>query len=405
MTQVTKCAILNTFISFGGFYFNDYYLRILMEPQNSILEKIINSKKTSDIEQFNPADVVNILLKNLTSREEDVLRRRHGLLGKEKETLENIGESYRVTRERIRQIENTGIKKIKKLKEFKHVVSPIENTVQSVLQQHGGVMEEQALMRMLLQSAGETSTNRQNILFIISELLNDTFQIVKQGNDYRQSWKLKHAPLHLLKETMNELYELIEKNQQPMQLDQIIESFKNTEFYQRNQTQLTDDVIASYIDINPRIAKNPFDEYGLSKWGSIVPKRMNDKIYLILKRHGKPLHFTEIAKLINEAKFDSRKAYPPTVHNELILNEKYVLVGRGIYALKEWGYKPGVVSNVLEDILKKQGQPMTRDELVKAVLEKRMVKKNTIHLALTDKTKFKKHSNGTYTLVVPEHNT
>ncbi len=110
------------------------------------------------------------------------------------------------------------------------------------------------------------------------------------------------------------------------------------------------------------------------------------------------MHFNEITEKINDIKFDKRKAYSPTVHNELILNKKYVLVGRGIYALKEWGYQPGVVSNVLEDILKNEESSLTREALVQKVLERRIVKKNTIHLALTNRNKFKKLPDDTYTL-------
>ena len=125
---------------------------------------------------------------------------------------------------------------------------------------------------------------------------------------------------------------------------------------------------------------------------------MNDKIYLILKKASQPLHFEEITEQINKVGFDHRKAYAPTVHNELILNEQYVLVGRGIYALQEWGYKPGVVSDVLEVILRNSTEPMTRDELVTVVLKQRVVKKNTIHLALTDRKRFQRLSDGRYTL-------
>lgn len=110
------------------------------------------------------------------------------------------------------------------------------------------------------------------------------------------------------------------------------------------------------------------------------------------------MHFTKIAERINKIHFDSRKAYPPTVHNELILNARYILVGRGIYALKEWGYKPGVVAEVISDILKKAGQPMKRGEIVDSVLKQRLVKKNTIHLALTDQKRFNKLSDGRYIL-------
>ena len=125
---------------------------------------------------------------------------------------------------------------------------------------------------------------------------------------------------------------------------------------------------------------------------------MKDKIYLVLKKEGKPLHFNDITELINKVKFDRRKAYAPTVHNELILNDDFVLVGRGIYALEEWGYKPGVVSDVLIKILKKSDDPLSRDELVKKVLEQRVVRKNTIHLALTDKAKFKRLPDKRFTL-------
>jgi len=366
---------------------------------SSILDRVITSKKINEIEQFNPVEVVSLLTKNLTNREEDVLRRRHGLLGKENETLEDIGASYNVTRERIRQIESTAVGKIKKLKNFNIIVTPLENTVFSVLEQHGGIMSEDSLMHELLQVIGDTFINRQNILFSISELLDNKFKAINEDAEYRKSWRLIHAPLSLLKEMCDIILELIVTKNKPSKINDILIELRNTPFFQKYNSSLTDESITAYIETSQAISKNPFGEYGLSKWGSIVPKRMNDKIYLVLKRYGKPMHFTDIAKSINETRFDDRKAYPPTVHNELILNKQYVLVGRGIYALKEWGYQPGVVSDVLVDILKKGQKSLSRDELVKTVLAQRIVKKNTIHLALTDKTKFKKLPDGTYFLV------
>ncbi|MDD5039820.1 MAG: sigma factor-like helix-turn-helix DNA-binding protein [Patescibacteria group bacterium] len=364
--------------------------------QSSILDRVLSSQKTSAIEQFNPSEVVTSLLKCLTPREEDVLRRRYGLLGKHKETLEEIGATYHVTRERIRQIEKTAVVKIKRLKNFYSLVSPIENTVFTVLEQRGGIMSEESLLAELLQVVGNNEINQQNILFIISELLDTKFKAFHASQDFRESWQLFHAPLHLMRETISVILKIITDAAKPLKLEEIIDKIKKDPFYSSNQSQLSEDVIASYINISSKIARNPFNDYGLGEWGSIIPRRMNDKIYLVLKRNGKPLHFSEIAKRINEIKFDDRKAYPPTVHNELILNDRYILVGRGIYALREWGYKPGVVANVLEDILKQSGQPMKRDELVEKVLEQRMVKKNTIHLALTDKTKFQKLPDGSY---------
>ena len=369
-----------------------------MNQENSILDKVISSKQISEIEQFNPSEVVSNLLKNLLNREEDILRRRFGLSGQKKQTLEEIGESYNVTRERIRQIENSGINKIKKNKNYTQIITPIENTITSVIERHGGIMNETFFLETLLHISGNSPLNRQSVIFILSELLNNKFKKVKQTEDLRFSWQLKITSTDLLHKTINKLLEIIEKKEHPLKLQELLDLFRKDEFYLNHQNQLSDDVITSYLEISQKISKNPFGEYGLAEWGSIIPKRMNDKIYLILKKYRKPLHFIEITKLINEANFDKKNAYAPTVHNELILNKKYVLVGRGIYALAEWGYKPGVVADILVNILEKSEKPMTRKELVDTVLKQRIVKKNTIHLALSDKTKFKKLENGTYTL-------
>lgn len=365
---------------------------------NSILDKIISSKKVSDLERFQPSEVVSSLLKPLLSREADVIRRRFGLSEKDQETLENIGHSYQVTRERVRQIENTAIEKIKKFKNFREIIAPIENPTASILEQHGGIMSEESLLRNLLSIVGDTPFNRRSVIFILSELLSEKFKYIKEDKYFRPAWKVKLAPFNLMKETIDLLIKIVAVFNKPLKQSALLDLFKKEKFYENNKNLLNDETIISYLEIGQSIAKNPFDEYGLKEWGSISPKRMNDKIYLILKKHGKPLHFVEIAKKINEANFDDRKAHPPTVHNELILNKQYVLVGRGIYALREWGYEPGVVSDVLEDIMKKAEKPLSRDELVKMVLEKRIVKKNTIHLALTNKNKFQKVGNGLYIL-------
>lgn len=58
------------------------------------------------------ADVTNAL-GQLESRESDVLSLRFGLKDGRQRTLEEIGHLFKVTRERIRQIETKAIKKLK----------------------------------------------------------------------------------------------------------------------------------------------------------------------------------------------------------------------------------------------------------------------------------------------------
>ena len=147
--------------------------------------------------------------------------------------------------------------------------------------------------------------------------------------------------------------------------------------------------------MSKKIDQNPLGEVGLGAWKSIIPKRMSDKIKLVMKNLEKPLHFRDIADEINKMNFDKKIAHPATIHNELILDDDYVLVGRGIYALKKWGYESGKVSDVVEKILKKEG-PLAKEELINKVLEKKLVKKTTINLAIINNKNIKKDKDGKY---------
>jgi hypothetical protein len=84
-----------------------------------------------------------------------------------------------------------------------------------------------------------------------------------------------------------------------------------------------------------------------------------------------------------------------TVHNELIKDSRFVLVGRGVYALKEWGYEPGQVKDIITKILRENG-PLTQGEILERVSKQRLVKENTILLNLSNKKNFLRDSQGKY---------
>lgn len=371
--------------------------------EDSILDRILDRNQTSKLEQFNPQESLQLLLKVLGKKEEDVLIRRYGLHGRKKETLEEIGTSYDVTRERIRQIENAAIGKMRESGEFSQHARPIEKTLTGLLAEHGGIMEENHMHDSLLAYLGENVAQRNVIRFFMGELLQENFHAVPESEILRRSWKLSDISLDFVHQVIEEIHATIAEVGKPTEFEEIHTQFTQRPFHQEHRDRLTPQVVRSYMVLSKKIASNPFNEYGLADWGSVKPRRMNDKIFLILKKHGEPLHFTEITRRINEAQFDSRKAYPPTVHNELILNDRYVLVGRGIYGLNEWGYKPGVVLEVIRDILVEVPAGLTREEIVDRVLAQRMVKKNTVHLALTNKNHFAKTADGRYVLATEKN--
>lgn len=382
-----------------------------MSQQNSILDKIIESQEMEQAAKFNPDELVSNLIKNLSHKESDILSRRFGLSGKGKETLEQIGKYYDITRERIRQIEKSTIKKIKELKDFKQQIESAEQHITHLLENYGGIMEENFLLDHI--SLSQEEKEKQSSRFILNYLLNDKIEPIKGNDEFLTGWKLPVVSLDIIKQAINELVAIIEEREKLIGAQELLSNFKGKEFYKNNKAQIInlklgvdeekleqeiDKIVDSYLKISKKVDQNILSEWGLSNWNTISPKRMSDKVYLILRQAERPLHFTEITDLINKANFDRKVAYPATIHNELILDDRYVLVGRGIYALKEWGYKSGTVIDIIIDILKKAGRPLSKEDIVKAILDQRMVKKSTIYLALTNKDKIKKLPDGKYIL-------
>jgi hypothetical protein len=168
-----------------------------------------------------------------------------------------------------------------------------------------------------------------------------------------------------------------------------ISNILNSEHFEENKDLINaNKVLYSILQAARKIEQNKFGYWGVHDSREIKPKTINDKIFLVLRNYGKPMHFAQIADKINEVSFDKKKANAATVHNELILDNKYVLVGRGLYGLAEWGYQKGTVADVIEEILGESSKPLSRDEIINKVLEKRLVKKATVILALMNKDKF-----------------
>jgi hypothetical protein len=256
-------------------------------------------------------------------------------------------------------------------------------------------MHHDFLLDKILDAPGKSLENRFLTSFIINHLLSPKLSYTPETTTIYPAWKLPTTNLDDVLAVLDELVSLISRQNEPLPFETII--FKLTQDKSDLLGKYPDSAIHSFLIISKKIEKNPFNEWGLVTWQSITPKRMSDKIHLVLKKANQPMHFTKIAERINEIGFDEKKANPATIHNELILDNKYVLVGRGIYALKDWGYQPGVVAEVIEQVLKQFG-PLTRDEIIEKVLGKRLVKKSTIILSLMNRNKFIKEASKKYSL-------
>lgn len=385
----------------------------------------MNNTSQENIVKLDFLSTVLELFKLLTPREKDVLQRRFKLdkeQNKRRETLEEIGKTYDITRERVRQIEIDSVKKLKAQENHEMFlpIKEVEKVIHKFLRKHGGAMEEEHLFEELLYffhgaelnfDDAKIKANKEALSFVLSQLLADQLEKVESKDKYKKVWKLKTTPWDFIEEVLDKLVEIIDQEQKPIHKTSLLDSFKNSDFYHqaankfqtvvdgfKTEVMAFDETIHTYLRMRKDIKKSSlFDEWGLTHWNTVTPKRMNDKIYLVLKKAAKPLHFVEIADAINQVKFDHKKACAATVHNELILDPKYVLVGRGIYALREWGYKSGTVAEIIAEIIKEKG-PLRKDEILEELKKQRIVKRATVQLALMNRNHFERAIDGRYKL-------
>lgn len=350
------------------------------------------------------------LFAELPSREKDVLVRRNQLLNElsKRETLKEIGDEYNITRERVRQIENEGIKKLlKNLSTKKELMQMIEDDVMLYLERNGGVVLEQHMLENFVNQLDLEHYNENSVLFVLNHLL-DSVDQNGENEDFYKYWIRKDFDVDHLSELFQNLATHFEDKKVSIATKDLMGHLKEVELVKSNMNVYNsyldkhddleiENLLENYLSLSKAIEKNILDKWGLAHWPDIKPKKLSEKIFLIFQCDNKPLHFSNVADKINGAGFDKKNICAATVHNELIANKEYTLVGRGIYALKEWGYESGTVADVIEKILQDKG-PMSKDDIYAAVLKQRMVNKSTIYLSLINKEKFIKADGNKFTL-------
>lgn len=358
-----------------------------------ILDKIVDNNLAEVLHEFKANELVTKILAKLDTRERSILTSRFGLLGVNVRTLEVIGKDHNLTRERVRQIEKVSVKHLRENLDSEAEFKNLKNYISTLVNDHGGIMTEESFFSVFRLETEEEKNSLLFLLHLAPELRNHS-----TDEHINSAWVTDRFDKALIHKFLIKVQDILKEHGKPISEDELtkrIEAIFETasEFSTFNVKSLK-----NLIHSSKHVKRNTFGEYGLLHWNEIQPKDVGDKAYLALKHHGKPEHYSVITEFINKHKFDNRTAYKETVHNELIKDKRFVLVGRGIYALSEWGYKTGVVADVITDILKAKGAPMTRDEIVEEVSKKRMVKSNTILVGLSNKKLFKKVGKNLYYL-------
>jgi hypothetical protein len=337
------------------------------------------------------AIVTEILATIDREREREIVARRFGLFER-KETLEQIGELLSITRERVRQLEKAVVARLKttaEAGELPHVVD-FQTHICAVLEPKGGLMR---IANLTEQLGIAESRLEQSRLAFIAQLCPKLVVIDEDDNHYLSVAMLEKFDGHV-KQKVADIVEAVKQLGEPSSIQAVADKSSLKDITEAEALARTSKQLATLHGL-----------WGLVKWPVVNPKNIRDKIYVILKEHGKHMHFNDIAKSIKESSFKRKDVTTQAIHNELIKDKRFVLVGRGIYALKEWGYEKGTVADIIAEILRKEGKALHRDEIVKRVLKSRYVKETTILLNLQGKPQFKRVAKATYILDEPANGT
>lgn len=350
---------------------------------------------TSGVSQTLPRakELIDNLMMVLNQKEKYVIEKRFSLDETRKSTLEEIGKKFHVTRERVRQIEKNALSKLRRNVGNTELIY-INEFSKEILEESGGILREDKMMAEMINRIGVSKDSLDVHAIKLSLHLDSSL--------YRRSNTISYYPYIRFSTITDELIELLStkcvnilrQKGDVMAADKIVAAVVKQ--MGKDRAQFSSEFIIACLRVH-KLCKEVKSGFGLTEWRHINPRTLRDKIYFVLNQFKKPMHFIDIANKISENDFDKKSVNTQAVHNELIRSEQFVLMGRGTYALGEWGYQPGTVAEVIERILEKKNE-LSQDDIIAEVMKQRQVKKITIVLNLKNNKKFKRVGRNVYTL-------
>lgn len=335
---------------------------------------------------FSFADALKSFLSRLPVRSRQILEARFSMVKGKPTTLQEIGRTYSITRERVRQIIGSALGYLAQEKD--PIMKDISEKIEGVLRERSGIMKSEELLEKL---AGKNGEKEKGALLAFLACI-PSIREENASQEHEKLYRLSSFRMTDWRKVKEQAKEILGEKKTVMEEKEFFELFRE------KNAKLTQQEFVDYLNVSEEIQKNVFGKWGLATWGDIKPRGTREKAHLVLKTAAKPLHFREIAHSIDTYGLQGKKgkSHPQTVHNELIKDNRFVLVGRGIYALKSWGYERGTVKEVLENILRSAERELSREEILKEVMKVRQVKKSTVIINLN--TFFSRVGKDAYTL-------
>jgi len=345
------------------------------------------------VKSINIETIVESLIEKLGAKQKLVLSGRFGISGQIPLTLEAIGKTLNITRERVRQIEADALnllKKSEKTQEIKNLVSETEE----IIEEKGDIAKAETFANEVFKrffSREIKNDKEKNLVEVVFSVVG--LKRIRNNKEMEETWTSREFNLKRFRQAVSNVEKIFDESKKlfsEVELLKKIDGMEQTAL----EARVAPEKIINYLEVSKKFGKNIFGQWGKAKWPLVRPRGVREKATLVLLNRRKPLHFREISRLIEEMKLSDKKVHPQTVHNELIRDKRFVLVGRGTYALKEWGYEEGTVKDIIVSVIRSAGGFLKKENIISGVLKKRKVKKATIDVNLSNRKVFQKTKGG-----------
>lgn len=331
-------------------------------------------------------------LSDLTEREQEIVSRRFGL-GREKQTLQAIGDVYSLTRERVRQIQDKALNnimpKLKKHSFIEELFKGAKNALGKIK-----IKKEKIFMNSLGDIYNLSGNDLNSLRFFL--ILDKKLGHYPEDDSVHEFWGDSEKRIVLANNILKKIMLILSKKPDKLWKSKEILELINNEIARHFGVRGKTEELKDFLGILKTIGKNPNDEFGILTHPHISPSSLDDKILFVMQNKGEPMHFSEIyddlAKLSEfEDEFLSdrwKKDYSKqSIQNLLIMNPKFVWTGRGTYALKDWGFCEGTISDRMREIVKKHKE-ISAKKLFDILTKERKFSKITFEAYLRDRSNF-----------------
>jgi len=322
-------------------------------------------------------------LKLLPEREKDILRLRFGLGEEAPLSLQKTGEKYKITRERVRQIQNEILRKIKEGILSDENLNKVVDFAEKLIKKNNGFFDEDLENEIILNF--DSGAKKYYVRFLL--MLAPEIKFEKKDDFHHNFYSLKEKS-----QGFKKFFHFVSDEFYDQKLE--YEKFKLkifSIFKKHLKENIKEESLNKILKISKKIWLNPFNEGGHEENLYIAPKNVREKILAILSYYKKPLHFKELHQIVLKLKENTNELIHPTwkktfkietIHNELIRRDSFILAGRGFYALKDWGYSDKTVRDLILEYLSKNKKPVKKDEVIKYVLSKKIVKPKVVQIII-----------------------